>query len=80
MKLSIVEPSGRSEEFETDFIECETLTGNMGIEDNHTASLVALKDGEIKIRQGKETITRNIQRGLLECDPNKVIILTDHFS
>ena len=80
IKLTIVEPSGKKEEFETDFIQCVTSTGDMGIEPNHTASLVILKDGDIQIRQGKEMISRHITGGLLECDPKKAIILADHFN
>lgn len=80
IKLTLVEPSGKKEEFETDYIQCKTTTGDMGIEPNHTASLVILKDGEIKIKQGKEFISRTVTRALLECDPQKAIVLADHFN
>ena len=80
MKLVLVSPNGLNEEFEADHIQVKTEIGDMGIEDNHTASMVVLKDGDILIKSSGKTQKRHINGGVLQCTPSSAIILADSFS
>ena len=80
MKLILISPNGLSEEFEAQHIQVKTGIGDMGIEDNHTASMVVLKDGHINIKTANETLQRYIKGGVLQCTPTSALILADSFA
>ena len=80
MKLILISPNGLSEEFEAQHIQVKTGIGDMGLEDNHTASMVVLKDGQIVIKTSDDTHQRYIKGGVLQCTPTSALILADSFA
>ena len=79
MNIKLVEPSGKEESFEGTYVHVLTHTGDMGIFDNHTASMLVLKDGPIEITTKENTKEiRQLKGGLLTCDPENVYVLADH--
>ena len=79
MDICLVEPSGKEETFQGSYVRVLTHTGDMGIFDNHSASMVVLKDGPIEIIKNDTTKeVRQLKNGLLVCDPTSVKVLADH--
>ena len=79
--LSIVTPSGMVYENIVDSLYASGLQGGFEVYTNHQAMLVALTDGELRVRkEGKESVFK-CSSGILEVRPDhQVLVLVDSSS
>ena len=77
MRLEIVTPDKNLFEGEASSVVCPGIEGSLGILNNHAPMIVALKEGQIKVKtEGSEELF-DIKGGVVEVLKNKVIVLAE---
>ena len=75
IKAEIISPTGVIFKDEVDMVIAPSLDGEIGILPNHTPLLTNLKKGEVRVKKNDSVKKFNIEGGILEAMPDKVIIL-----
>lgn len=80
LKLEVATPKGLALSTEASSIQAPSVLGELGVLPGHTPALSSLQCGILKyVQDGKKRVAA-IDRGFLEVEPGKVIILTEAFA
>jgi len=79
MELEILTPRGREFAGRVDILVLPTHLGEITVLPRHTPLTSVLKSGRMKIKTGKEEISKEIEGGILQVSENKAVILLKKF-
>lgn len=80
LKLEVATPKGLALSTEASSIQAPSVLGELGVLPGHIPALSSLQCGVLKyVQDGKKRVAA-IDRGFLEVEPGKVIILTEAFA
>lgn len=80
LKLEVATPKGLALATEASSIQAPSVLGELGVLPGHIPALTSLQCGVLKyVQDGKKRVAA-IDRGFLEVEPGKVIILTEAFA
>lgn len=80
LKLEVATPKGLVLSTEASSIQAPSVLGELGVLPGHIPALTSLQCGVLKyVQDGKKRVAA-IDRGFLEVEPGKVIILTEAFA
>ena len=78
MLLEVLTPGKKVFEGEVESIILPGLDGTFEILNNHAPLIAALKEGDLKIKTGKEREAISIGSGFVEVNRNKVVVLAEN--
>ena len=77
MNFSVFTMAGEVINKDVDFVEFSSVSGNVGIHPNHTASLFECIEGELSFKVNESQEVYQFDGGIAHVTPDAVSILTD---
>ena len=79
LTLEVATPLGLALRTDADTVQAPSVHGEFGVLPGHLPLLAALKPGVLRYRTAGKTYVAAVSAGFVEAEPDKVLLLTDHF-
>tara|TARA_A100001015_G_C14809884_1_gene640370 strand:- start:403 stop:669 length:267 start_codon:yes stop_codon:yes gene_type:complete len=76
--FSVFTHSGNVINKDVEFLRFSSTSGDVGIEYNHTASLLQCKSGDLLIKVDQKDELYQLNDGFVHVEPDQVVLFTDY--